>query len=381
LERLKFLVGKRRKSVLSRVIDFFSRIDIPSYLVGGIVRDTILGRRSFDIDITVSGDSIRIAQLLQKRLKGRLKVYKDFKTASIELPKVRIDVARTRKEFYPSPGHLPLVKPGTLFDDLKRRDFSINAIAFGISKKNFGEIIDPFGGIEDIKKGVIRVLHNKSFIDDPTRIFRALRYKNRFNFTLEPKTEDLMREAIDNGMISLLSGQRILNELELILSEDSFLETVKDLTDYEIYKIDPEDMRLLSRAGPLKFHFYLSCIDCSKLPLSLDDKKIVNDLKELRRIALLIKNTKRDSEIYFLFFPLNEKVIGIAAKLYPELRPRVKRYKFLKKVKPLINGNDLKKMGIKPGPEFKKLLKKAFVLQIDEKINAKEEIIKRLKDG
>ncbi len=356
-------------------------IDTPCYLVGGVVRDALLNRISPDIDIMVVGDAIELAQRLSKELNSPLKIYRDFNTASIEYKDKRIDLASSRREYYPAPARLPIVKPGTLFEDLKRRDFSINAIALGISKNNLGEVVDPFNGIQDIKRRLIRILHQNSFIDDPTRIFRALRYKNRLGFRLEKETAILMKEAISQGMIQRLSGQRILNELRLIFSESPFYRTVLDLNKYRIYKIKKGAIRFLLKAGPWRFYYYLALIDCDKFPLSREEKKIINDLRGLKIKVFQLKKAKKNSEVYYLLSSLAEEVIEIIPALYPELNSKVRLYKSLRKVKPLIKGGDLKKLGIKSGPNFKHLLYKAFAEQIDLGIKDKEELINRIKSG
>ncbi len=372
---------KRKRSDLNRIVEFFSMINTPCYLVGGTVRDALLNRKGPDIDIMVVGDAIPIAQRLSEKFKGRLKVYKEFKTASVEIGEKRIDLASARKEFYPAPAQLPVVKPGTLFEDLKRRDFSINAIALGISKDNFGEVVDPFNGIRDIRRRHICILHKDSFIDDPTRIFRALRYKNRLGFRLEKNTEALMKEAIEQGMIQRLSGMRILNELKLIFSETSYYKTVKDLIKYKIYQVKPGDIKFLPRAGALKYLFFLALIDWLGSFLSKYEKGIVNDIKELKTKVSQLKKAKKKSEVYYLLSSLRDEVIGIIPSLYPELKEVIQVYKSLKKVKPLIRGDDLQELGMRPGPDIKQILKKAFALQIDCGIKDREELLKRLMDG
>ncbi|MFA5389637.1 MAG: CCA tRNA nucleotidyltransferase [Candidatus Omnitrophota bacterium] len=194
---------------------------IPAYIVGGPVRDKLLGRSNADndMDFVVEGDGIKFAEVLNKELRGKLTAYRAFGTATIKLKKKRIDIVTARKEIYKRPAAYPDVKPGTIEDDLFRRDFTINAMALGVNKKNFGKLVDFYGGQKDLKKGLIRVLHEKSFIDDPTRIFRAVRFSVRFGFKIEPGTKNLMREAVVDGYLGEVNAGRIRKEIEAFLKE------------------------------------------------------------------------------------------------------------------------------------------------------------------
>ncbi len=163
------------------------------YLVGGTVRDMILKVPQIDIDIVTEGDITSLVSNIAKRWKLKKTIRSQFSTVKISfVHNILLDIAQARKETYPYPASLPVVQKGNIVDDLKRRDFTINTLLMGISKKNFGIIYDYLGGIEDIEKKTIRVLHKNSFIDDPTRIFRAFRFKERFSFRFERKTKKLI---------------------------------------------------------------------------------------------------------------------------------------------------------------------------------------------
>lgn len=194
-------------------------LKIPAYIVGGPVRDKLLGRPNSDLDFVVEGDGIKFAETLNKKLKGKLTVYRAFGTASIELKGKRIDVVTSRKETYKHSAAYPTVKPGSIKDDLFRRDFTINAMAIAINKKNFGRLVDFYGGRKDLKKGVIRIMHDKSFMDDPTRIFRAVRFSVRFGFKIEPHTKRLIKKAVLDGLLGEVNAGRIRKEIELFLKE------------------------------------------------------------------------------------------------------------------------------------------------------------------
>lgn len=189
------------------------------FLVGGSVRDILLGVPVKDIDLVVEGDAARLAILLARETGSELPVLSQFGTAMVKLRGLRLDLATARKESYTSPGALPKVRHSTIQEDLKRRDFSINAIAIDLSTPRSGHLLDPLNGRDDLIQGLIRVLHPKSFIDDPTRILRAIRYENRLGFRLEGETHRLLTEATTSGMLDTLSGDRLRRELHLMFEE------------------------------------------------------------------------------------------------------------------------------------------------------------------
>jgi tRNA nucleotidyltransferase (CCA-adding enzyme) len=188
------------------------------YLVGGVVRDLFLSRANFDFDLVVEGDAISLARKLAKDSQAKLTIHSRFGTAKINYPGFSLDLATARSETYSKPGALPTVKPGKLKDDLIRRDFSINAMALRLNPQRFGELVDLYNGKDDLDSKLIRILHPNSFIDDSTRILRAIRYEQRLGFKLESETEKLLRR--DVTMLDTISGDRISHELELILKED-----------------------------------------------------------------------------------------------------------------------------------------------------------------
>jgi tRNA nucleotidyltransferase (CCA-adding enzyme) len=191
----------------------------PLYLVGGIVRDLLLGQtnQAFDLDIVVEGDAIRLAGEFAEKVGGKLVAHLMFNTAKIELGKWTIDIAMARTETYARPGALPAVTSGTLKTDLFRRDFTINAMAISLNPDNYGELIDLYGGLKDLNNKSIRVLHDRSFIDDATRIWRAVRYEQRLGFQIEPETLSLLKR--DLPLMKTVGGYRLRHELELVLKE------------------------------------------------------------------------------------------------------------------------------------------------------------------
>jgi tRNA nucleotidyltransferase (CCA-adding enzyme) len=196
------------------------RLGVSVYLVGGMVRDLLLERANEDVDLVVEGDGIAFAEALAEALDGRAHPHEPFLTAVITLSDgLRIDVASARTEFYRMPAALPEVATSLIRQDLYRRDFTINSLAVALSGERYGELVDFFGGRMDIQRREIRVLHSLSFIDDPTRALRAVRYARRLGFTIAPDTRNLISTALDEGVFERLSGQRLRRELDILLAE------------------------------------------------------------------------------------------------------------------------------------------------------------------
>lgn len=207
-----------------------------TYLVGGFVRDLLLKRPSLDIDIVVEGDATQVAKAMCERWNGTLEVHSQFGTATVTpedtaLPKV--DFVTARRETYQGSGTLPIVQSGTITDDLRRRDFSINALAMRLDTNAFGTIVDKTGGVEDLEAGIVRGLHNRSFMDDPTRIFRASRYAGRYGFRIAETDEALIQDALP--LLAQLSGERIRNEIDRILLEKNAPEIVEHLAQLSVW--------------------------------------------------------------------------------------------------------------------------------------------------
>ena len=211
-----------------------------AYLVGGAVRDLLLGEPVSDIDIAVEGDGIEFARELAARLGGRVRAHQKFQTAVIVAGSpgdraagvtLRVDVASTRTEFYDYPAALPKVEHASIRGDLARRDFSINAMAVSLNPRDFGALLDFFGGLDDLRRKRIRVLHNLSFIEDPTRIFRAVRYEDRYGFRMDRHTLALARACSEMDLIGDLSSARLRDELVLLLDEPRISFTLRRLKE------------------------------------------------------------------------------------------------------------------------------------------------------
>ena len=229
----KYKVPIKTVSLLKKIGALADSDGYKAFIVGGTVRDIILAAGQLDIDIVVEGDAIKLGQALAKSLGASLTVHKKFGTCTLEAKDgLKIDLATARKEIYESAGALPAVNPSSIRDDLVRRDFTINAMAVSINKDDFGRMIDLCGGMKDLKAGRIKVLHDKSFIDDPTRIFRAVRFEQRFGFQIGGHTESLMEDAVESHMLEKLDKQRVRKEVLLIMREDDPMKVLERLGDF-----------------------------------------------------------------------------------------------------------------------------------------------------
>ncbi|MDO8579946.1 MAG: CCA tRNA nucleotidyltransferase, partial [Candidatus Omnitrophota bacterium] len=205
------------------------RSKLRAYLVGGPVRDILFNKKNLDLDIVIEGDAIEFARHLAKLLKANVKIYREFGTATLLFPHRHVDLVTARREDYPHRGALPVVMPGTLRDDLGRRDFTINAMAIALNQGNLGMLIDPFAGQEDLKAKKIRVLHDQSFADDPTRLLRAVRFEQRLGFHVEPKTLGFWKMAMKQKFYHNVKPPRYFAEFKKILGEKIPLKPLKRL--------------------------------------------------------------------------------------------------------------------------------------------------------
>lgn len=225
---------------------------VGAFIVGGVVRDALLGRACEDLDVVVEDDAIEFAEAAARELGGRVKKHDRFGTAILLLRRgVKVDVATSRSESYARPGALPDVVSDPIEMDLMRRDFTLNAMAVRIDGGGFGELLDPAGGREDLVAGVLRVIHERSFEDDPTRILRCIRFSARFSFRLDPPTEALLRDAILRDLLSTVTGERIMNEIRLILSEDEVWSPLSQLDSLRALASIHPSWRLPEHAAPL----------------------------------------------------------------------------------------------------------------------------------
>ena len=193
------------------------QLNMTLYLVGGAVRDILIGNTPNELDLVIDGDLKKFINELQKELLVKIHETSKFMTMTTTIEDIKIDIARAREENYYPKGSLPSVSISNIKKDIQRRDFTINSICVDLSNNSFGEILDQQNGLKDLREGKIKVIHDESFLDDPTRIFRAVRFSKRLNFSIDENTEMLIKKYSEK--ISELSGSRIINELKKISLE------------------------------------------------------------------------------------------------------------------------------------------------------------------
>jgi tRNA nucleotidyltransferase (CCA-adding enzyme) len=422
MENLSEKLSKQPKEVLERarlITQIAEELKCPVYVVGGFVRDMILGLKDFDLDIVVEGEGMDFARELSQRLKGSKCVrHRQFGTATVVAEdKTKIDIATARKEIYEHPACLPKVVPGTIRDDLTRRDFSINAMALDVSRERFGKLVDFFNGREDLKKKIIRVLHDVSFIDDPTRILRAIRFEQRFNFAIEAHTLKLIREASDLHMLEHVHDHRLRDELILILKEPKAISCIKRVNRLCGFRFIHNDLRIGQKAiSSLEkirklyiwfeenfFHrrkvelwmlylaILLEALDARQLGIILSEfafrkgeARITLSFKEQAgKVLSRLKAVTSPSQIYRILEGLSYETILLILHMAMVKDVRQKIIDFLRLYSAsriFISGHELKEQGIPQGPRFKEILRELLYAKLDGKFNTKEEELLYLKE-
>jgi len=369
------------------------------YLVGGAVRDLLLGQTNFDLDFVVEGNAIELAQHLAGINQGKITTHPRFNTAKLQWDEWSADLATARSETYARPGALPAVTPGSIRDDLFRRDFTINAMAIELNPSRYGELIDRYKGRDDLEHKLIRILHDKSFIDDATRIWRGLRYEQRLDFQLEPATLKLLKRDIP--MLDTISGDRIRYELECILKEAHPEKVLRRAEELGVLpKLSPslkgngwlaekfEQARKISSPNPPPLGLYLALmvyhltneetgalISFLRLPKAL--AQTLRDTIDIKtKLPVLADPELKPSRIYHLLHGYNPTAITANSLACDSPLARQHIQLFLKKlryVKPALTGNDLQKIGIAPGPRMKEILQRLHNARLDRKVTSKEE--------
>ncbi|MCX7918619.1 MAG: CBS domain-containing protein [bacterium] len=240
---------------LRQIGEVADQIGYTAFVVGGFVRDLLLNVPNYDIDIVVEGDGITFARKFARIINGHCKSHKRFNTAIVTLanplrgegmlaPVQKIDIATARTEFYEYPAALPQVEASTIKHDLYRRDFTINAMAIKLNPTEFGLLYDYFNGQRDLKKRTVRVLHNLSFVEDPTRIFRAIRFEQRYNFRIDKHTRHCLENALELELFAQLGNQRVREELVQILSEPNPIKAIRRMQELNILQFIHPQIRL-----------------------------------------------------------------------------------------------------------------------------------------
>ena len=234
--------------LLERVAVSARAARVTAYLIGGSVRDLLLGRATVDLDVVIVGDAVALARALHLDLGGegvaRLRVHDAFGTATLLFADgLALDLITARHEVYPQPGALPIVTPGTLDDDLRRRDFTINAMAIDLASQGLDAVLDPLGGRSDLARGLVRVLHDGSFVDDPTRLLRGIRYQCRLGLAFDPHTIALYGAASTAGALGTVSVQRLSHEFVRLLAEERAAAMLDQLVDFGLLAQFPQPLR------------------------------------------------------------------------------------------------------------------------------------------
>ncbi|NLP13311.1 MAG: CBS domain-containing protein [Clostridium sp.] len=379
------------------------------YVVGGFVRDLILGIENLDIDIVAEGDAVKFAQILAEKCSAQITKHEKFNTATLVMEDgLKIDVVTARREYYEHPAALPTVETGTIKDDLFRRDFTVNSMAIKLNSSVFGDIVDYYGGRKDLEQGVIRILYNLSFVEDPTRIMRAIRFEQRYGFKMDEKTQYFAVKAIETGVLDGLSQERIDFEFLAMLREKEVFAILQRMMELGLLeKIYPEiemngDVKWLLKSMEKELFAFKKRLnhdvdlDRTLIYLMILHSNISSDnagkLSERLKITREYKNQvlvfvdKKDRVLSRLSGPIDISDYDI----YNELKElstealfvlcmisrddkkdnRIIRYiNYLKNIKTAVTGKDLKKLGQKPGPKFAKILEKV----LEEKINGRVE--------
>ena len=370
-------------------------MELPIFLVGGAVRDLLMGRSIMDLDLVVEGDANRLAVTLADRLDGEVVARSQFGTAKLRLAGQRIDLVTARRETYSRPGALPTVRPGTIADDLERRDFAINALALRLAPEPV-HLLDPKNGRGDIAAGLVRVLHSASFRDDATRILRAVRYEQRLGFRLEQETETLVR--YDLPMLDTISGDRLRRELNHIFCEEHAARILVRAANLDVlsalYSSLPDAAMLGSRLsrlvaldGPVQPLHYLAVMAYSmtsgqragfmgRLNMPATWARVVEEVALAREAANDLAEETSPVAIYRRLNPLSLEGVQIAGALALDDDAQYNVQRYLRKwrhVRPVLKGRDLARLGVPPGPQVGSLLEDLREARLQERIRTRQE--------
>jgi tRNA nucleotidyltransferase (CCA-adding enzyme) len=379
LNAINSMPGAARE-VLCRINETCRSLGYKAYIVGGVVRDMLLGAGLSDIDVAVEGDALRLADALERRYGYGYKTHPAFKTVTLNagLP-CRIDIATARREVYPKPAALPEIFPSGLYDDLLRRDFTINAMAVSLEGCN---LIDPFGGKNDLQSGTIRVLHDNSFVDDPTRILRGIRFEARYGLGMDKKTEKLARASAEEGYPGLISGERICAEMEHVFREPRYTAILHRMEDLGLWKALFENVKIprsvyrklkrLQKECPGKVQYPILAL-LEGVPrgrigeVFTAYKPLYRKLQEYRAreksIELPVEDrTLERSKLYKLFNGVEKEILEYLNWTACTRQYKNNIIKYMREVMGFsfhIGGDDLISLGVKPGPRYKGLLERA----------------------
>jgi len=410
--------------LLRQIGEVAEKMECQAFVVGGLVRDLFLHVRNLDLDIVVEGNGITFAKALAKELAAAVRTHKKFGTATVILPDgMRVDVATARLEYYEYPAAIPTVELSSIKLDLYRRDFTINAMAIHLNPDRFGTLVDFFNSQNDLKRQRISVLHNLSFVEDPTRIFRAIRFEQRLDFKITKHTEKLIKNAVQMKLFDRFFGPRFFSELRQILSEDNPIPALRRIAGLDLFqflwpdlrpnlKVDRRFIHVLTQSSRAVSWFKLMYLDekletwkvyllaimsrsrirelmnfCKRfeLPEKLA-KSLVRQKAEADRVAkdMLPRVNMKPSEIYWLLQDLDNEgllyLMSIARRKH--IQKAVSMYVTqLNGAQPLISGIDLQAKGYKPGPNFRTMLNHVVEAQLNGKVGSHQEAMQFILDN
>ena len=418
---IKFMeerIPEKYLTLLRKIGSVASQSGYGVYVVGGFVRDLMLYKENDDIDIVIEGDGIKFAREYAEIENARINTYEKFGTAVIILPDgFKIDVASARMEHYKEPAALPEVEMSSIKMDLYRRDFTINTLAIRLDPDHFGILIDFFAAQRDIKDKAIRIIHNLSFVEDPTRVFRAIKFEKRFNFNIGQLTSGLIENAVKMNFFERLGGVRVFSELKQILEEEDPIPAIIRMSDYDLLKYIHPEIKITSSLISLlksikkviswhdllydedkceKWILYFMAL-MEKQPKSVSEE-ISEHLKFSPKHAKIFTRDRfkatgtlfwfennlhpANSKLYNHMVPLKTEIILYVMALTENetIKMSISHYfSDLRKTKIFTQGRDIKNLGLPPGPEYKSLLKQIFDAKLDGQVASKDDEIAYLK--
>ncbi len=404
---------KRDMIILLQTIGEVARQNhFTAYAVGGFVRDLLLHIENYDLDIVIEGDGITFAKKLAEELRGTVRTHIKFNTAMVKLPNgFKIDIATARLEYYEYPAAMPVVELSSIKLDLFRRDFTINAMAIDLNPEKFGILVDFFNCQNDLKDRQIRIIHNLSFVEDPTRIFRAIRLEQRMGFTLGKLTEKQLKNAVKRNLFDRKLGRRFFHEIQLILSEPNPLPAIQRMAQFDLLKflhhsllLDAPLTQILEEAQrALSWHKLLYLADdcqpwivylqalmsriqtramhafCKKFEVSEKyTYTLIREKVEAKRVVRILERRAHlcPSEIYWLFKGLtHEGLLYVMALCRNKTGKQAVSFYVtqLRHTKTYLRGEDLKKIGYRPGPQFQTILNHLLEKKLDGVLQTRED--------
>ncbi len=394
------------------------RIGAKVYAVGGFVRDLLLRHENLDVDLVVEGDGIAFAETLSRSLNSKVTSHRKFGTAVLTLPDgFKVDVATARTEYYEYPAALPTVEHSSIKMDLYRRDFTINALAVCLNAERHGELLDFFGGQQDLRDKTLRIIHNLSFVEDPTRILRAARFEVRFGFRLSRHAEQLIANAVQMGLLDKVSGARLFTELQLILQEARPFAILQRLQELGVLSaihprisVETTTEQRFQRVAEVLTWYGLLYQETQPMPwivyllTLLGEKRGIEARAVLRRLTppprlsatvghalarlralarqFHLAREKPASRVYrWLVESSLETILALMAWVErPDLRKAIGEFlTTTRRVRPVLRGDDLRALGIRPGPIYRDILNSLLYARLDGHVQSRDDELRFLR--